>query len=226
MAAFDANVSALNKKLAADKAALATAQTAQAAAQTADQAGKAKQTQLTQATQQAQQNTSQAQTALATAKANEATYNQKLASTLKTNYINNYAHAVDYARETNTAINLNNLINPTTLYNQYSIAGTSVSAPTTDLAGSGITFDAAGNPIISTSLQKSARAARLATSKAPTTGGGASTKPAANTEPTQAVAKPMKSAAGSRGPVKRPALATAGGGGTKKPGAIPVAAAA
>ena len=209
MATYQANITALNKKLASAQAALAQAKQTESQAQTAQQAGQAKQAQLTQATQQAQQSQTQAQNALATAQAQEATYNQNLASTLKQQYINQYANAVDYARATNTAINTSNLINPTTLYNKYAIAGTTVAAPTTDLAGSGITFDRAGNPIISTSLQKSARASRVAPLNAPTTGGQ---KP---TTVSPLASKTISS------------LATVGGGASQKPTTVsPVAAAA
>ena len=120
------------------------------------------------------------QNAVNTAQTQVTTYNQNLANTLHTRYINQYANAVDNARQTNTAVNLTGLINPTALYSQYAVSGGSATPPTTNLSGSGITF-INGQPAITAALQQSAMAslAQLEPTPTPT--------PATTPTPTQIV---------------------------------------
>jgi len=146
-------------KEAAAKLATATAQAAVTTAQTNSiQAGKvAQQAQdaITQEQTSGRRRLATAQTAVNNAHSADTIYNTNLSTQLHNKYINQYANAIDYARASNTTIDLSQLINPTALYNQYKRSGTSITPPTTDLTGSGISF-VNGAPIITSSLQRSA----------------------------------------------------------------------
>ena len=167
-----ANALKANVSLSAAQQQLALSESAQTAGQTKVVGAQNTLTGAKLALQTAQTNATQAIK-------NASTFNQSLQQSVHEQYINQYANAVDTGRATNTAINLTGLINPTAVYNQYAVKGTSVVAPTTSLANSGITFKN-GQPIISSNLQLAAiKNINPALSALSTTGGQVNQKPIA-----------------------------------------------
>ena len=174
-----ANALLAAKQLASDKTALTSAQQTLADAASAQTAGQQKLDSSKVKLAADQTAVLSAQTNAKNAVKNASTFNQSLQQSVHQQYINQYANAVDTGRATNTAINLTGLINPTAVYNQYAVKGTSVVAPTTSLANSGITFKN-GQPVISSNLQLTAiKNINPALSALSTTGGQVNQKPVA-----------------------------------------------
>ena len=158
IANYQANLANLNDRLTQDQANLSQAQQNMRQLQEQQTTAQTNQDQLTSNVLQAQQRVQQAQAQLNQEEQARATYNQNLKRSIQTSYVNSYVNAVDYARIHNTALpDYATGINPTNLYNQYSLSGTNVVPPTRNLSGiTGLTFNAAGDPIFSQALQQRA----------------------------------------------------------------------
>lgn len=125
LATYQAKVKQIQSTLQTD---LNEKTTDQTALTTADKTLASAQTALTNAQAQATQ-----------AKNSATTYDQNLATTISNAYAQQYYNNLQSALENNTAFNPDNLIDPTSLYNQMAISGSNVVAPK-EVAPKGIQF--------------------------------------------------------------------------------------